>query len=117
MSQEHKFVKGNIRVEFSNLEDSEKPDPSSKWHGIWALGCFIQRTIVFGGREMVVWSHWFTRPTKLMLDLPPDKIKITGEKLLALIEGGPLPKENDFQTHFVDVDLYKNFEAIINNNA
>jgi len=52
-----------------------------------------------------------------MLDLPPDKIKITGEKLLALIEGGPLPKENDFQTHFVDVDLYKKIEAIINNNA
>lgn len=102
MSDSIEVRRDNIRVEFQDLEDKDTPtEPAEsakndKWAGVWAVSFSFYRRIIFGGRKLNVWSHWFSLPTKLKLDTPTENVKACGEKFLAVLElfKHALPKED-----------------------
>ena len=96
MSDAIEVRKGKIRVEFSNLDDNETTDTSSKWHGVWSASFSFHRKKIFGGRELEVWTHWFAIPTNLKLDAPRDQVKGYGDRFLEILELSEhlVPKED-----------------------
>jgi len=79
MGDDIQVQKGNIRVEFSDLEDKNNT-------GVWAVSFSIHRKKIIARRELEVWSHWFTMPTKLKLSTSHDQVRACGEKLISTLE-------------------------------
>lgn len=108
----------NMRVEFQDLEDHESLIKIKKWAGVWSASFSFYRKIVFAGRELNAWSHWFSMPTKLKLETSADQVKACGEIFLNAFEEYKhlLPKENkDFGPNAklnVDPLLMKRLTAI-----
>lgn len=87
MSKSIEINKDKIRVEFKDFKDKNP--------GAWTVLFSFNRKIIFGGQELNVWSHWFSLPTKINLNVSTDCVKKCGERFLSTLElhKQHLPKE------------------------